>query len=167
VSSFVSVIDDLIAANAAYAAATGRRHLGAPPLRRLAVVTCMDSRIDVFGALGLDLGQAHIIRNAGGLATDDVLRSLVLSQRALGTREVMLLSHTRCGLHHLDEAALAEEVTGEAGSPPPFAFGAFTDLDATVRASVQRLRSSPWLPHREMVRGFVFDVDTGLLREVT
>lgn len=162
----MAVIDDLIAANATYAATTGRRHLGAPPRRRLAVVTCMDSRIDVFGALGLDLGEAHIVRNAGGLATDDVVRSLVLSQRALGTREVMLVQHTRCGLFHLDEGALAGEMTGEVGSPPPFTFGAFTDLDANVRASVDRLRSSPWLPHREVVRGFVFDVDTGRLREV-
>lgn len=163
----MAVIDDLLAANAAYAASTGRQALGAPPLRRLAVVTCMDSRIDVFGALGLELGQAHIIRNAGGLATDDVVRSLVLSQRALGTREVMVVQHTRCGLHHLDESALAAEVADEVGSEPPFPFGAFTDLDGSVRRSVDRLRSSPWLPHREVVRGFVFDVDTGRLREVT
>jgi carbonic anhydrase len=126
----------------------------------------MDARIDLFPLLGLRLGESHIIRNAGGIATDDVLRSLALSQRKLGTTEVMVLHHTDCGLHRLDEAALLGEIEAEVGTPPPFTFGAFADLDASVRESVERVRAAEFLPHRDHVRGFVVDVATGRLREV-
>jgi carbonic anhydrase len=127
----------------------------------------MDARIDLFAALGLELGEVHVIRNAGGIATDDVLRSLVLSQRKLGTREVLLAHHTDCGLHGLDDEQLIAEIEAESGTRPPFTFGGFTDLDASVRESVSRVRSAVFVPHRDAVRGFVYDVATGRLREVT
>ncbi|HEX6417928.1 MAG TPA: carbonic anhydrase [Acidimicrobiales bacterium] len=164
-------IDALVAANGRFAADFDAARAGCDissprPTRRAAVVTCMDARIDLFAALGLALGEVHVIRNAGGIVTDDVLRSLVLSQRKLGTREVLLAQHTDCGLHGLDDDALTAEVEAEAGARPPFAFGGFTDLDASVRASLACLRGAPFVPHRDAVRGFVYDVATGRLREV-
>jgi carbonic anhydrase len=136
------------------------------PKRHIAIVTCMDSRIDIFAAFGLELGEAHIIRNAGGLVTDDVLRSLVISQSLLATREVVLIHHTNCGLHRADEAKLAAQLRERAGADPPYAFGAFADLDDAVRAAVARVREHPFLPHRDHVRGFVYDVGNGHLREI-
>ncbi|HEX3468457.1 MAG TPA: carbonic anhydrase [Candidatus Elarobacter sp.] len=136
------------------------------PAKHVTIVTCMDSRIDVFRIFGLDSGQAHILRNAGGLATDDVLRSLVISQRLLQTREVILMHHTRCGLLGADEAELRAQIAADAGAPPPYAFGAFEDLDDAVRAAIARVREHRFLPHRDRVRGFAYDVDTGRLREV-
>jgi carbonic anhydrase len=136
------------------------------PSKHVAIVTCMDSRIDNFRIFGLESGEAHILRNAGGLVTDDVLRSLVLSQRLLQTREVVLMHHTNCGLHGTDEEALRAAIAAEAGEPPPYAFGAFEDLDVAVRTAIARVRDHPYLPHRDRVRGFVYDVDTGHLREV-
>ena len=136
------------------------------PSKHVAIVTCMDSRIDNFRIFGLDSGEAHILRNAGGLVTDDVLRSLVLSQRLLKTREVILMHHTNCGLHGTDEAALRAEIAAEAGQPPPYAFGAFADVDEAVRTALARVREHPYLPHRDRVRGFVYEVETGRLREV-
>jgi carbonic anhydrase len=126
----------------------------------------MDARLDLFSLLGLRLGDAHIVRNAGGIVTDDVVRSLVLSQRSLGTIEVMVIQHTGCGLSGLDERALVETIEAEAGSRPPFPFEAFDDIDASVRRSLERIRTSPFLPHPK-ARGFVYDVETGRLREVT
>jgi len=166
-----TTVDHLYAANARYADTFAARAAGADissprPTRHTAVVCCMDARIDLFPLLGLRLGESHIIRNAGGIATDDVLRSLALSQRKLGTTEVMVLHHTDCGLHRLDEAALLGEIEAEVGTPPPFTFGAFADLDASVRESVERVRAAEFLPHRDHVRGFVVDVATGRLREV-
>jgi carbonic anhydrase len=166
-----STVDELIAANAAFAAAFDPASPGCDlssprPTRRAAVVACMDARLDLFAALGLALGEVHLIRNAGGIVTDDVLRSLALSQRKLGTREVLVVHHTDCGLHGLDDEALADEVEAETGERPPFAFGGFDDLDASVRASVARVRAATYLPHREVVRGAVYDVRTGRLREV-
>jgi carbonic anhydrase len=136
------------------------------PSRHVAIVTCMDSRIDIFRIFGLDSGEAHILRNAGGLVTDDMLRSLVLSQRVLETREVVLVHHTNCGLHGADEAALRTEIARETGEAPAYEFGAFDDLDAAVRSAIERVRSHRPLPYRENVRGFVYDVETGRLREV-
>jgi carbonic anhydrase len=136
------------------------------PARHIAIVTCMDSRIDIFAALGLEIGEAHIIRNAGGLVTDDVLRSLVISQSVLETREIVLIHHTNCGLHRADEAKLAAQIRDRAGADPPYAFGAFADLDDAVRAAIVRVREHRFLPHREHVRGFVYDVTNGHLREV-
>ena len=137
------------------------------PSRHVAIVTCMDSRIDTFAIFGLESGEAHILRNAGGLVTDDVLRSLVLSQRLLGTQEVILMHHTNCGLHDADEARLREQIRAETGSEPNYAFGAFTDLDGAVRTAIARVREHPFLPHRDRVRGFVYEVEHGRVREVT
>ncbi len=136
------------------------------PSMHLTIVTCMDSRIDTFRIVGLESGQAHILRNAGGLVTDDVLRSLVLSQRLLQTREIILMHHTNCGLHNADEPALRETIAREAGSAPPYAFGAFRDVDESVRASITRVREHQFLPHRDQVRGFVYEVEDVHLREV-
>jgi carbonic anhydrase len=136
------------------------------PAKHVAIVTCMDSRIDSFRIFGLDSGEAHILRNAGGLVTDDVLRSLVLSQRLLQTREVILMHHTNCGLHGADEPALRAEIAAETGNAPPYAFGAFDDIDEAVRDAIARVREHPYLPHRDRVRGFVYEVESGHLREV-
>jgi carbonic anhydrase len=136
------------------------------PERHVAIVTCMDSRIDVFSIFGLGSGEAHIIRNAGGLVTDDVLRSLVVSQRVLQTREVVLMHHTDCGLHNADEAAMRARIRAETGAEPDYAFGAFEDLDEAVRRAIARVREHPFLPHRDHVRGFVYDVRNGNVREV-
>jgi len=136
------------------------------PSRHVAVVTCMDSRIDTFRIFGLDSGEAHILRNAGGLVTEDTLRSLVLSQRLLQTREVILMHHTNCGLHGVNEPALRAEIAADAGQPPPYPFGAFNDLDNAVRVAITRVRGHRFLPHRDRVRGFVYEVESGHLREI-
>lgn len=136
------------------------------PSKHVTIVTCMDSRIDTFRIFGLDSGQAHILRNAGGLITDDMLRSLVLSQRLLQTREVILMHHTNCGLHGTDEAALRAQIVADTGSAPPYAFGAFADIDEAVRSAIVRVREHPFLPHRDRVRGFVYHVENGHLREI-
>ncbi len=140
--------------------------LPAPPTRGVAIVTCMDARLDVYAALGLRPGDAHVLRNAGGVITEDMIRSLAISQRRLGTREVMLIHHTRCGMEGLDEDELLAELTRAAGVPPPFRPGGFDDVEANIRESLRRVRHSPMLAHRDHVRGFVYDVDAGLLREV-
>jgi carbonic anhydrase len=136
------------------------------PSKHVALVTCMDSRIDTFRIFGLDSGQAHILRNAGGLVTDDVLRSLVISQRRLQTREIILMHHTNCGLHNLDEPAFRAEIVADTDHDAPYAFGSFTDLNAAVRRAIVRVREHPLLPHRDKIRGFVYEVETGHLREV-
>ncbi|GAC1595018.1 MAG: carbonic anhydrase [Candidatus Velthaea sp.] len=136
------------------------------PAKHVTIVTCMDSRIDNFRIFGLDSGEAHILRNAGGLVTDDVLRSLVLSQRRLQTRSVILMHHTNCGLHGTDEPAFVAEIVADTGHAPPYEFGAFSDIDEAVRRALARVREHPFLPHRDDVRGFVYDVQTGHLREV-
>jgi carbonic anhydrase len=140
--------------------------MSAQPSRRLAVVTCMDCRIDLAAALGLGLGEAHVLRNAGGVVTDDVIRSLAISQRRLGTREVTLIHHTDCGMQTITDEDFRAELEQETGISPPFAIESFSDLDADVRQSVLRVRRSPFLPHREAVRGFVYDVATHRLREI-
>jgi carbonic anhydrase len=162
----MTAIDDVFANNAAYAATFEDRGLPTRPARKLAVVACMDSRMDVFGMLGLELGDAHIIRNAGGVITDDEIRSLAISQRLLGTEEVILIHHTQCGLLMITDDGFRQELEAEVGIKPPWAAEAFTDLDTDVRQSVARIMSSPFIPHKHSVRGFVFDVDTGQLREV-
>ena len=139
---------------------------GREPSRRLAVVTCMDCRLDVAGALGLKEGEAHVLRNAGGVVTDDVIRSLAISQRRLGTREVTLIHHTDCGMEKLDEEEFREELREAAGVPPLFLIRSFDDVEADVRQSVLRVRRSEFLPHRDAVRGFVYDVATHRLREI-
>jgi carbonic anhydrase len=137
------------------------------PARHLAVVGCMDGRLDLPAILGLKTGDAHVIRNAGGVATDDVIRSLVVSQRLLGTRAVMLVHHTDCGMLTFRDDELKAQIEQETGVRPPFALEAFADLDADVRQSVARIRLSPFLPHRDQVRGFVYDLQSGRLREVS
>ncbi len=163
----MTFIDQLLENNRAYADAQETRALSIEPSRRLAIVTCMDSRIDVFAALGLDGGEAHILRNAGGVITDDVIRSLAISQRKLGTREVMLIHHTDCGMQRLTDDGFRADLQAATGVAPAFAIESFTDLDADVRQSILRVRRSDFIPHRELVRGFVYDVDSGQLREIT
>ena len=160
-----SLIDELLANAAAHEASFQGPGAGIPA-KRVAIVTCMDARIDVPRIFGLQPGDAHVLRNGGGLVTEDVLRSLVLSQRALQTRAVMLMHHTNCGLHGTDEAALREAIARDVGEPPPYAFGSFADLDEAVRDAIRRVRAHKYLPHRDDVRGFVYDVNTGQVREV-
>jgi carbonic anhydrase len=158
------VIDRLVENNGS-APAPGP--LPAPPQLRVAVVACMDARIDVHRALGLEPGEAHVIRNAGGVVTDDVIRSLAISQRRLGTTAVMLIHHTGCGMAGLDESSLRQELTDAAGGQaPPFGLGGFADVEADVRESLRRVQDSPYLAHRDIVRGFVLDVESGRLSEV-
>jgi carbonic anhydrase len=162
-----SVIDQLLANNRSYADALPERHLDVKPSRRLAIVTCQDSRLDVFAALGLEHGEAHILRNAGGVITDDMIRSLAISQRRLGTREVMLIHHTDCGMQTITDDGFRAELQEATGVSPAFAIESFTDVDAAVRQSILRVRRSPFVEHRDKVRGFVYDVVTHALREVT
>jgi carbonic anhydrase len=162
----MDVIDELIANNRAFAVSLPRKHLDVQPSRRLAIVTCMDSRLDVFAALGLNDGEAHVLRNAGGVITDDVIRSLAVSQRRLGTREAMLIHHTDCGMQSLTDDGFRAELQEATGVAPAFAIESFGDVDSDVRQSILRVRRSPFLPHRDQVRGFVYDVDTHQLREV-
>ncbi|MHB8380492.1 MAG: beta-class carbonic anhydrase [Acidimicrobiales bacterium] len=161
----MSAIDELLVHNRSYVKTHGQRELPTAPRLHLAVLTCMDSRLDLFGALGLDLGEVHLIRNAGGIASDDAVRSLLLSQRLLNTRSVMVIHHTRCGLESFDEETLQEEITSAVGARPPFRLGAYDDVDEDVRATVAALRASPFVADTE-IRGFVFDVDDGALREI-
>ncbi len=163
-------IEGMLAANRRWASLLGEGGpapgVSARPVRRVAIVSCMDARLDVHAALGLRSGDAHVIRNAGGAVTDDVIRSLAISQRRLGTREVVLIHHTDCGMLTFTDDELRFEIERDTGIRPPWAAEAFVDLDADVRQSIGRVVSSPFLPHTESVRGFVYDVATGLLREV-
>jgi carbonic anhydrase len=163
----MSTIDELLANNRAFADELAVEHLAVEPARRIAIVTCMDSRLDVFAALGLGRGEAHVLRNAGGVITDDVIRSLTVSQRRLGTREVMLIHHTDCGMEKLSDDGFREELQQASGVSPSFAIESFSDVDADVAQSILRVRRSPFLASREAVRGFVYDVDSHRLREVT
>ncbi|MBY8876569.1 beta-class carbonic anhydrase [Actinacidiphila acidipaludis] len=161
-----SVIDRLVAANQRYASEFHDPGMGAAPVQRVAVVACMDARIDLHRALGLQLGDCHTIRNAGGVVTDDTIRSLTISQRALGTRSVVLIHHTNCGMQTITED-FRTDLEAEVGQRPTWSVEAFTDADQDVRQSMARVRTSPFLTHTDDVRGFVFDVHTGLLREIT
>jgi carbonic anhydrase len=160
------VIDDLLARNEKYAATFPGPASGRPELR-LAVVACMDSRLDVQAALGLSAGEAHVIRNAGGVVTDDVVRSLVISQRLLGTREIVLIHHTDCGMAKFTDDGLKAEIEKDTGIRPPWAMEAFADPDADVVQSIARLKASPFIPFTGKIRGFVFEVETGRLRGVS
>ena len=160
-----TVTDRLIEANEAYAAQFADPGMDARPVLKVAIVACMDARLDLYEALGLELGDCHVIRNAGGVVTDDIIRSLTISQRALGTRSVVLIHHSGCGMLGLTEN-FRHELELEVGQRPSWAVEAFTDLDQDVRQSKERVRTSPFLLHTDDVRGFVFDVKTGLLREI-
>ena len=162
----MSNTDDLLANNASYAAGFDKAELPLPPGRGIAVVACMDARLNVYGALGLSEGDAHVIRNAGGVVTEDAIRSLAISQRLLGTEEIILIHHTDCGMLTFSDDSFKESIERDTGIRPAWAAEAFPDLDADVRQSIARVKASPFIPHTDAVRGFVYDVHTGALREV-
>jgi carbonic anhydrase len=157
----------LLQNNAAYAEAFQKGDLPLPPAKGVAVVACMDARLDVHKILGLKEGDAHVIRNAGGVITDDEVRSLTISQRLLGTREIILIHHTDCGMLTFSEEELKAEIHEEVGMKPHFSMESFSDLEEDVRQSEARIQASPFIPHKESVRGFIYEVETGRLREVT
>jgi carbonic anhydrase len=163
---FSPSIDELVAANLRFAEAFDGARINVRPNRRMAIVTCMDSRMDMFAMLGLGNGEAHVIRNAGGVVTDDVIRSLCLSQRRLGTREIVLIHHTHCGLMQVKTDDFFAELEAAVGVRPRWALEAFTDPFAEIRQNIQRLHNTPFVEHTDHIRGFVYDVETGLLSEV-
>lgn len=158
--------DHCLAAAERYAAGFVHGDLPSAPARRAAVVTCMDARMETGRLLGLAEGDVHVIRNAGGVVTDDVLRSLTISQRLLGTREIVVIQHTGCGMMTFRDDDLKDEIEAETGLRPPFAMEAFRDLEANVRQSLRRIRACPFLPIRDQASGFIYDVKTGRLTEV-
>jgi len=161
----MSVTDEYLANNAEYTR-TFTGPLPLPPSRHVAVVACMDARLDVYAILGLGAGEAHVIRNAGGVVTDDEIRSLAISQRLLGTSEIILIHHTDCGMLTFTDDEFKRSIQDETGIKPEWAAESFTDLDEDVRQSIARIKASPFVVHTDAVRGFVFDVATGALREV-
>jgi carbonic anhydrase len=163
----MSATDDLLQNAGAYAASFDKGEVPLLPARKVAVLACMDSRMDLVGLLGLDLGDAHMIRNAGGVVTDDAIRSLAISQRMLGTREIVLLHHTDCGMLTFSDDEFKRSLLDETGIKPAWAVEAFDDLDEDVRQSLARIQASPFIPHKGSVRGFVYDVHTGAVREVS
>jgi carbonic anhydrase len=161
----MTVTDDLLANNAEYAASFSGP-LPLPPAKGVAVLACMDARLDVYRLLGLHEGEAHVIRNAGGVATDDAIRSLTISQRLLGTTEIVLVHHTDCGMLTFTDDTFKADIQSETGIKPHWSAEAFSDLEADVRQSIARIKASPFVPNRDSVRGFVFDVATGKLTEI-
>jgi carbonic anhydrase len=163
----MAVIDELLENAESYANTFDRGELPLPPARKVAVVACMDARLNPYGLLGLTEGDAHVIRNAGGVITDDEIRSLSISQRLLGTEEIMLIHHTDCGMLTFADDEFRRQVQEDTGIKPEWAAEAFADLDADVRQSIARIKASPFIPRKDKVRGFVYDVHDGSLREVT
>jgi carbonic anhydrase len=159
--------DTLLRNNEAYASSFDKGDLPLPPGRKVAVLACMDARLDPARALGLEEGDAHVIRNAGGVASDDALRSLAISQHLLGTEEIVLLHHTDCGMLKFTDEDFAEKMAAETGVRPEWRTLSFTDLDEAVRKTLERIRESPFIPRTDKVRGFVYEVETGRLREVS
>ena len=162
----MSAADNLMSNNANYAESFDKGHLSSPPALKIAVVTCMDARLDTHRLLGIAEGDAHVIRNAGGVVSDDVIRSLLISQRLLGTREVMVIHHTGCGMATFRDDDLKDAIEEETGLRPSFALEAFRDLGQDVRQSMARIQASPFIPSKDGIRGFVYDVKTGRLAEV-
>ena len=162
----MSVTDDLLRNNAAYAESFDKGDLPLPPGKGVAVLACMDARLNVYGMLGLEEGDAHVIRNAGGVVTDDEIRSLTISQRLLGTREIILIHHTDCGMLTFSDDEVKQEIQEDVGVKPHFALESFSDLEGDVRQSIGRIKASPFIPHKDSVRSFVYEVETGRLREV-
>lgn len=162
----MSVTDELLENNKAYAAGFSGP-LPLPPAKHVAVLACMDARLNVYAALGLNEGEAHVIRNAGGVVTEDEIRSLAISQRLLGTKEIILIHHTDCGMVTFTDADFKASIEAETGIRPAWAAEAFPDAAEDVKQSIQRIQASPFIPHKDSVRGFVFDVATGKLEEVT
>jgi carbonic anhydrase len=163
----MSVTDDLLHNNDAYASSFDKGDLPLPPAKRVAVVACMDARLIPSRILGLQEGDAHVIRNAGGVITDDEIRSLAISQRLLGTEEIILIHHTDCGMLTFQDEDFRRSIAADTGIEPTWAAEAFDDLDEDVRQSMARIKASPFIPRKDSVRGFVYEVETGRLREVT
>jgi carbonic anhydrase len=163
----MSVTDELLEAAGRYAAGFDKGELPLPPARHVAIVACMDARLNVYGLLGLTEGDAHVIRNAGGVVTQDELRSLAISQRLLGTTEIVLIHHTDCGMLTFTDDGFRREIEAETGIKPTWAAEAFTDLDDDVRQNIGRIKAESSIPHKDSVRGFVYDVKSGELREVS
>jgi carbonic anhydrase len=163
----MSVTDELLANAERYAASFDKGELPLPPARHVAVVACMDARLNPYGLLGLTEGDAHVIRNAGGVITADQLRSLAISQRLLGTREIILIHHTDCGMLTFTDDGFKASIQDEVGIKPAWSAEAFSDLDADVRQSLRRIEADPFIPVKDSVRGFVYEVETGKLREVS
>jgi carbonic anhydrase len=163
----VSSTDELLANNEGYAASFDKADLPLPPGRKVAVIACMDARLSVDRALGLDEGDAHVIRNAGGVVTDDAIRSLAISQRKLGTDEIILIHHTDCGMLTFTDDEFKASIERDTGIRPAWAAEAFGDLDGDVRQSIARIKASPFIPNKDSIRGFVYEVETGRLREVS
>lgn len=162
----MSVTDELLRKNDAYARSFDKGSLPLPPAKHLAVLACMDARLDVHRILGLNEGDAHVIRNAGGVASDDAIRSLVISQRLLGTKEIVLIHHTDCGMLTFKDDQVKAQIESEVGIRPSFALEAFPDVEDDVKQSIARIQASPFIPNKSSVRGFVYDVKTGRLNEV-
>jgi len=163
----MSVIDELVSNAQSYEKSFDTGDLPLPPAKRVAIVACMDARLNPYGLLGLREGDAHVIRNAGGVITDDEIRSLSISQRLLGTEEIMLIHHTDCGMLTFSDDGFRRQVQDETGVKPEWAAEAFDDLEEDVRQSIARIEASPFIPNKDKVRGFIYEVETGRLREVT
>jgi len=163
----MTATDDLLTNAEAYAKTFDRGHLPLPPAKHVAILACMDARLNVYGLLGLEEGDAHVIRNAGGVVTDGEIRSLAISQRLLGTKEVVLIHHTDCGMLTFSDEDFRRQLREETGIEPEWAAEAFSDLAGDVRKSIARIRDSPFIPEKGSIRGFVYDVHTGRLDEVT
>jgi carbonic anhydrase len=162
----MSATDELLQNNAAYAESFDKGDLALPPAKGVAVVACMDARLNIYGMLGLQEGDAHVIQNAGGVITDDEIRSLAISQRLLGTCEIVLVHHTDCGMLTFADDEVKAQIQDDVGIKPPFPLESFTDLEEDVRQSIARIQASPFIPNKDSVRGFVYEVETGRLREV-
>jgi len=162
----LSSTDEFVANAERYAASFAKGDLPLPPAKHSAVVACMDARLNPYGVLGLSEGDSHVIRNAGGVVTDDVIRSLAISQRLLGTTEIVLIHHTGCGMLTFRDDEVKAQIEADTGLRPPFALEAFPDLESDVRQSIARIKASPFVPVKDSIRGFVYEVETGRLREV-
>ena len=163
----MSTTDELLQKAESYAGSFEQGDLPLPPGRKVAILACMDARLNPYGLLGLSEGDAHVIRNAGGVVSDDAIRSLAISQNLLGTEEIMLIHHTDCGMLTFTDDELAEKLEGETGHRPEWRALAFSDLEQDVRGGIERIRSSPFIPRTDRVRGFIYEVETGGLREVS
>ena len=163
----MSATDELVANAGRHAAGFDKGDLPMPPTKKVAIVACMDARVNPYPILGLELGDAHVIRNAGGVVTDDEIRSLAISQRLLGTEEIILIHHTDCGMLTFNDDDFRRQIQEDTGIKPPWSPEAFSDLEEDVRQSIERIKSSPFIPNKDSVRGFVYDVKTGELNEVT
>ena len=163
----MTVTDELLSNNAEFTKTFSKGDMAMPTGQALAVVACMDARLNVYALLGLDEGEAHVIRNAGGVVSDDVLRSLVISQRLLGTREIILIHHTDCGMLTFTDDQVKADIEADTGLRPHFALEAFSDLERDIRQSIARIKASPFIPNKDSVRGFIYDVRSGALQEVT